>query len=68
MASIGEKGIFAGLKFPFGLEPVVQFAPRRSTPRQIDFAGAPPDLLRGRHELGGLNGWRTLMPFTRFSF
>jgi hypothetical protein len=59
--------MFAGLKFPFSLEPVVQFATRRSTPRQMDFVGAPPDLFRGRLELGGVDGWRTLEPFTRFS-
>ena len=60
MASIGSKRIFAGLKFAFRLEPVVQFATRRSTPRQIDFFGAPPDLLRGGREFGGVDGWRSL--------
>ena len=60
MASIGGKSIFAGLKFPFGLEPVVEFATRRSTPRQIDFLGALADLLRGRREFWGGNGSSSL--------
>src|SRR5208283_2068569 len=60
MASIGEKRIFAALKFASGLKPIVQFATRRSTPRQIDFVGALPDLLQRGRQFGCMNGWRTL--------
>ena len=65
---MGEERIFGGLKFPFCLKPVVQFATRCSTPRQIDFVGALPDLFQSEWQPKHLNGWCALILFGGFSF